>query len=328
MKGERTLSGLYHILTGKRSSQTLQDARVYQISRYFGIYKSLSRYDLDRLIDELEQEGDIERAEGGSAYLTTKGEAKVEDGRDPLPYLNGFLLHDIVPQFARKLLLYIQTITNMTRNELHFIPIIEDKNVQEWVRERYDQDKKQLQAVNDAIFCELHAFLTRLTETQAHLFVNRLSGGGYIGKTLQQLSDDIEYGRHDIHVFLHHLWSQLYVTVRNETAILYSFTDDTKPLITRSAQKTHDLLQKGHQLAAVQEIRNLKMSTIQDHIVEMALMLPEFDILMYIPDSDAIHSIAAAAKRLETKKLKTIHQACDGRFDYFHIRLVLARYLQ
>ncbi|MEH7810821.1 recombinase RecQ, partial [Bacillus toyonensis] len=55
LNGERTVSSIYYLLKGKRSSQTLQDGNMFQISFLFGIYKSLNRADYDQEVAKLVQ---------------------------------------------------------------------------------------------------------------------------------------------------------------------------------------------------------------------------------------------------------------------------------
>jgi uncharacterized protein YpbB len=47
LNGERTIYSIYHLLNGKKSSQTLQDAHLFSLKRYFGILESLTRESFD-----------------------------------------------------------------------------------------------------------------------------------------------------------------------------------------------------------------------------------------------------------------------------------------
>jgi uncharacterized protein YpbB len=73
----------------------------------------------------------------------------------------------------------------------------------------------------------------------------------------------------------------------------------------------------------ISRIRNLKRSTIEDHIVEIALHIKNFDLAAYVP-KDKEKRILEAAKETSAKKLKLIREYAEDA-SYFEIRLVLAR---
>jgi len=53
MKGERSPSAVYHLLKGKRSSQTIQDAGLFAVSKYFGFCSTLSREQVSVSVQQL-----------------------------------------------------------------------------------------------------------------------------------------------------------------------------------------------------------------------------------------------------------------------------------
>ncbi len=59
--------------------------------------------------------------------------------------------------------------------------------------------------------------------------------------------------------------------------------DITSPhSFTISTKKTFEFLQKGWNAERIAEVRNLKKSTIEDHIVEIALLDKSFDISPFV----------------------------------------------
>ena len=47
LNGERTIYSIYHLLKGKKTSQTIQDAHLFEITHYFGVYQWFTREDLE-----------------------------------------------------------------------------------------------------------------------------------------------------------------------------------------------------------------------------------------------------------------------------------------
>src|SRR3954471_17684044 len=51
---ERTIYSVYHLLNGKKSSQTIQDAHLFSLKSFFGIYEQLSRESFDEVIESMQ----------------------------------------------------------------------------------------------------------------------------------------------------------------------------------------------------------------------------------------------------------------------------------
>ncbi|WP_407697167.1 helix-turn-helix domain-containing protein [Schinkia azotoformans] len=71
-------------------------------------------------------------------------------------------------------------------------------------------------------------------------------------------------------------------------------------------------------------IRNLKESTIEDHIVEIASELKSFNIEPFV-SNDLQGKIIESFQTLRTKRLKPIRSSLNDTVSYFQIRLVLGR---
>lgn len=54
LKGERSISGAYHLLHGKRSAQTVQDAALFQVQPLFGICKEMTGPTLNQLTQTIQ----------------------------------------------------------------------------------------------------------------------------------------------------------------------------------------------------------------------------------------------------------------------------------
>lgn len=77
LNGERTVSSIYYLLKGKRSSQTLQDGNMFRISFLFGIYKSLNRNDYDGEVAKLLQANFIQEIHENTYVLTPTGKMQL-----------------------------------------------------------------------------------------------------------------------------------------------------------------------------------------------------------------------------------------------------------
>jgi uncharacterized protein YpbB len=84
------------------------------------------------------------------------------------------------------------------------------------------------------------------------------------------------------------------------------------------------LLNQGFTAEEIASFRNLKISTIEDHLVEFALNVKDFSINSYV-DEDIQLKILEISRQESTRQLKVIRNTLKTA-SYFQIRLVLAKY--
>lgn len=327
---ERSTASIFHLLVGKRSIQTLQDAKLYQITQYFGVCKHLERRHFEDEIKGLVTENYITVDHQNNARITQNGEAYLKSKLDsyPIKQLNGLIFDRMSDLFWLRLQLWIQTYTNMSRKKGYFVAITEHKEVQTWVKKHYHIHRDESDQWLTGIHHELSGFLKNINPDLAQLFVDRLTGYQKIGLTMSQLARKYQTTPVDIHLYLtgtiHELLTYLHER-KNELKYLptfYHFTQLSKKFITNSAEKTYHLIKNGFDVEQIARIRQLKVNTIEDHIVEIAYIDPEFSINPYV-DQESVTIILAAIRSNKTAKLKQIKELAGNNFSYFQIRLVL-----
>ncbi|REJ08957.1 helix-turn-helix domain-containing protein [Halobacillus trueperi] len=329
-RGERTLSGIYHLLTGKRSSQTLQDAKGYELDMLFGIYPSLKRESLERRVQPLIRDGLIQINEQSFPSITSEGTRRLSSFPvQELTYFEGMVWHDVIPTFVRRVYLMLQMMANTNAGIDHYVPIVDDFGTQNWVRTVYHQFQDKLPKMVESMYEEIHHLLKEHPSLQAELFVHRLTGGGVIGMTIDQLKREFDLNIEDVELMLQHTHYYLFLESKKKKdryPVLHLCTKglDATHLITRSARKTYQYIQQGLSMQEIMNLRRLKKSTIQDHIVESALIIPDFSITSFLSEED-VREINNIGTQLNTKKLKQIYEALDGKYDYFELRLALAK---
>ncbi|MFG6118493.1 MULTISPECIES: helix-turn-helix domain-containing protein [Thalassobacillus] len=330
LKGERSLAGIYNLLAGKRSSQTLQDAHAYQLTGFFAIYKTLDRTELISFVEGLRQSHKI-TIKNDRPEITSYGHEelkRLEQKWEPL-YFAGIHIQEHISVFEERLFLYIQTITNMKAGHQSFLPVSERPDILNWVKSNYKRNKTNLESHTIDMYKELHTLLNAAPQEEAEVFSYRITGAGRIGLSKQQLADKFDLSVHDVHLLLQHSLHRFYQMAEAKPeqwptlALFVKTVDDTGGLITNSAQKTYKLIKQGLDLESIVRIRGLKMSTIHDHVVEMALVMPDFPMYYFISDKE-VTEINNTLQTLNTNKLREIYDALQGNFDYFQIRLVQA----
>ncbi|MFS0560246.1 helix-turn-helix domain-containing protein [Terribacillus sp. 179-K 1B1 HS] len=310
IRKERSAASIYHLLQGKRSAQTLQDAHMYGLTHLFGIYPKLSRQLFDQVAADV---------------MNGAGQSEDQD----IPYFRGMTYQTQTESFLYRLLLLIQLLSNHVREEKQYIPVTDNPAVKHWIKLWYRQEHHRLDEWRNAIYRELYELLGKLPPLQAELFVDRLTGYQRIGLTPGQLAG--KYNIHETDVLLYQTSTVHHLLLHGETkaavfpylAALTNKPEHKTRTITSTARKTRTMLERGLTLDQIAAVRGLTENTIKDHIVEMAWLDGEELSRRFLSDNDASIILECAA-RAGTKKLKQIHALLDGKYNYFQIRLALA----
>ncbi|MCU9613739.1 helix-turn-helix domain-containing protein [Caldibacillus lycopersici] len=335
--GERSTNAVYYLLTGKKSSQTIQDAGWYQLRQYYHAIPQLSKQAFDNMIKFLLEENYICNQDDTN-NITDKGKEKLGFliSKSPFPkYFNGWKYQQLDEIFWKRLSLLIQTISYWNRNNASFYPVQRSYETQSWVKNwlYVMKNKYDKQALTKKLYGELQSILSELDKTSQTisptLLIYRLSSYQKTGMTSGQLANtlnmDEEYYAICFRSILHYLINTISHN-RERYSLLWKLLEDLKQrvVLTQSTQATYQLLQQGKSLKEIAHIRRLKKNTIEDHLIEIALIDPDFSIEGYVPPK-LQEKIIVAAQSQSTRKLRTIKEHVQEA-DYFMIRLVLSKW--
>ncbi|GIN73456.1 ATP-dependent DNA helicase RecQ [Bacillus sp. J14TS2] len=332
LNGERTIYSIYHLLVGKKSSQTLQDAHLFDLAPFFKTIPDMRRSEFDHHIQIFIEQQYIEydpktlighiTDKGSEAYLTYFEAVAIPN------YVNGLKFQDAAIQMWKRLTLFVQVLSYMNHAENRYYPVTRDHDIQTWVKSYLFHHKEQKGSLAADLHEELSILLTTPFPEDPVSVIWRLSGYQMIGYTDKQTAEYLNLEQTEYHFrFLNalHYWITQIVAKPNQFRIMHSLVDDVYQSIplTNTAAKTAELLAMHHSVEKVACLRNLKKSTIEDHIIEIAMNDPAFSIEPFI-DFKLAKEIVRAARHLQVKKLKPIKEQIDAA-TYFQIRLALAR---
>lgn len=327
LNNERTISAAYHLLRGKRSGQTIQDVGLFQLHAFFGLLPKLTRATFDAEVTTFMQYSWLDLQESGHYCLKKLGLQRADQTPDFL--FDGWHYRGNEHVFFARLSLIVQSLSYQRAGIRSFSPISKDPNVQAWVRaflfdHSYQSGQLQQQLLNE---CEQVLTTIQVSNANKQLVLYRLSGNGIPGWTWQQLASERQETVLDSQLafieVLHTLLNEVYTT--KAYPLLGEITEGlrVKALLTDSAQQTAYLYEQGYSLEQIVQMRRLKQSTIEDHLVEIAMNEPNFSIGPFVSYVDA-EKVWQASKQLQTKKLKALHEAVEG-MSYFQLRLILAK---
>lgn len=325
---ERTISAAFHLIKGKRSGQTIHDVGLYKLYPFFGLLPKLSRAKFDEQIDLLFAKNTIVIEESGYYKLTDTGK---ELAAKPLSLsFDGWHYRGNEHLFFGRLSLVIQSLSHQLYRKKAFIPIEKNEQIQQWVRQFLLRHHYQNQLLQQALFNEIIASLSELPieENSKDLLLYRLTGYNEPGYTWQQLA--FGYDRQEIDVQLLyisalHTWLNKLAHEETRCPLLFEMTENIRVevLLTASANATAKLYNQGKSVEEISQIRRLKISTIEDHIVELAMNEVSFSIEPFVTKEQQ-QQILTAVEDYETKRLKTLKEIVPN-VSYFQLRLALAK---
>ncbi|MDF2788390.1 MAG: hypothetical protein K0S80_1488 [Neobacillus sp.] len=328
LNGERTIYSIYHLINGKKSSQTLQDAHLFSLKRYFGILEPLTRESFDEIFNKLLINKLVEPCGEQRFLLTSAGEDYLLTNAQPY-YVNGWRYQAFTLLVWERLSLLVQVSSNFTFQETKYIPIQKNVEVHNWLKGFLRFTSVSKQELGKFLFSELVEIFEHARDVNAKILIFRLTGYKQIGLTSSQIAkklniDSIHYHLefiNTIHCLLHFVESD-----PSRFKVLSSLLAnlDQNDSLTLSARKTLVLLNQGFTAEEIASIRNLKISTIEDHLVEFALNVEDFSINSYV-DEEMQLKILEISRRESTRQLKVIRNTLKTA-SYFQIRLVLAKY--
>ncbi|MGD6815720.1 helix-turn-helix domain-containing protein [Metabacillus sp. 84] len=324
-KGERSFSAIFHLLRGKKTSQTLQDIQLFSLSNFFSLFPQISRETVEEACKHLESQNYIDRegkltAEGGNVLSSLKKDM-------PMPlHLDSWKHGKEARKAWEKLSLLVQTATHFADGKNRFLPVTSNEEAQKWVKGCLKQAEWSRSGLAQNVFRDLHKFLSDQPDWMSELFVFRLTSPGRAGLTYLQLEERLDRDAVYLEVCF---WSMMHQLLEQSAEYEFSVLSNLKngntdslPL-TQSARQTYRLLMQGMDRESAGKVRNLKQSTIEDHIVEIAMHDHRFDFSPYFLPEEK-EEIIQAIHVLQTRQLKKIKEYLDHKYTYFQIRLGMA----
>lgn len=331
IEGQRSIYSVLHLLKGKKSAQTIQDAHFFHLTNLFSSYPYVNRAELENLACEMKEQGLIKQISDQSFQLSTSGIKLLNDSLKKQPIsssLNGWKFHQITDLFWERLSLAIQVISHLKNRDAKYIPIQRKKEVHLWLKNFLHQTSLSRNELGRILNNEIVQCFEKNQELDPSILVMRLTGYKKIGLTSFQTSEmmnmDFVFYYLQFVSLIHYMLESIQESPKDYPLLSMFITNEIELLpLTQSAKKTYSLLKKGLNIEEISQIRKLKKSTIEDHIVEISLNIKSFDISPFVC-FEKQQLIKEAVKTNASKQLRYIRQLVPNA-DYFEIRLSLSR---
>ncbi|MCI4136198.1 helix-turn-helix domain-containing protein [Bacillus vallismortis] len=333
INGERSGSAVFHLFKGKRSSQTIQDAGLFQTAKYFGMAPKCSRSDISASLTKLEQHSYLEPlAETDTYKVTASGAASLRYAISERPWpvhCHGAYYQQAAGVLWKRLSLLVQVLSNKQQGSRQYIPVTKDYKTLQWVKKYFSRHTDHIEMAS-SLFAMLEAHLRQIDDKAAQIFVYSLTSHDRIGLTSRQLADTLNEDEWYVYILF---WASVHYFIHLlpecEHSLLKDILSDVhvENALTESTRRTWQMVKQGIPIQRIADIRKLKTATIEDHIVEISLHEPAFHIDDYVSAEDQLE-IAEFSKRIRTNKIKQIRDGLQQRFSYFQIRLALTKQVQ
>ena len=321
----RRAKGIFNVLRGRRTVSTLFAGLTYgcldQLDSWHGVPLETFLITTRELIEA----GLLTSPTPGYVQLTTSGIARQTQLRKTLYQptdLREFQLTD-VRRFTTLNQLALQVTSYAVHQANRYYPVTTDPGLQAvvkaWFR-RYrgpDLGATVRQALSD--------FLRTLPTPHAQVFVLGLTGYQFPGETAQQLAQAFGYQPVEIRVLRQDLACQWVTWVKaNQVPPFWELLAPlvkTSPVST-SAQRTYaDFLRVGD-LTAIAQQRHLKLSTVREHLLEVAILSPDFPFEQLLAPAiqQRLRNIFATTPDLTNWQFSQV-QAAGMALDFFEFRL-------
>ncbi|QOR65306.1 helix-turn-helix domain-containing protein [Cytobacillus suaedae] len=330
--GERSIYGIYHLLTGKKSSQTIFDSNLFNVSHLFSLFPTLTRDELEEVIKLLQQHKLITYVNENKFLITEEGKNYLVEYEStfPLPAnLHGWKYYQRGLVFWERLSLLIQVLSNLIHRETQYTTINQDSAVLHFVKNYILRSGLKRDELAEKIHTEVSDILSFTSNNEALLFVNRLTGYGRIGYTFEQLShiNKIEVTR--VYLLFHNVLHTFLMKIESDSGsypYLYNLANDLfdQLNLTVSSSETLKYLKAGKTIKEIAHIRGIKENTVEDHLVEIAQSVDNFSISRFV-STEIEQEIRALQETFQTNKIKPIKEKLGDHVSYFQIRLVLAK---
>lgn len=327
---ERSSSSVFHLLNGKKSSQTIQDSHFFQVDSFFHTVQQLTRDQYESIISKLIKHELMYISSDQQIVISERGQLLINKLYSMYPFLKnlqGGKYHNCM-QFWERLSLLIQVCSNQVNKQTSYIPVQKNKDTQYWVKQLFATSIGNTKDFPEQLLQELQRLLdSSELEVDPSVLVARFSGFQSIGltemQTIEMLGMEENSYRFQFQALLHYLMRAIEENPTSYPLLAKVTVTDEFHQLTASAKKTFELIKKGKGIVEIGQIRRLKESTIQDHIVEIALFVNGFNIDRFV-EEPLQERIKEAIQKASSKQLRKIREIID--VDYFQIRLVIAKF--
>ncbi|QOD85602.1 helix-turn-helix domain-containing protein [Weissella viridescens] len=321
-----------HVIFALLKQQTTGSAEYwglrYQLLDWFGLLPQLRKNEYEQALQQLQQNKDLEQIEPGLYLLTEKGDkVRMQYAQQHyLPQQNAARIQYQTGAFMPLFLQANQVVSEWSYHNRQYYPmqasLKQRQSLKQWFK---NQDKTQLVP---HWFNTLKAFLTTLPEATANSLAASWVGHETAGLNYDQMDLPKTWTEFDFYLWQLEQYTALLIYLEQHTTIedpivqLYAIVGKRMQFPT-SLQTSFDAAKNGQTLVDIAHTRQLKLGTVQEHLLTAAIWLPldQFPYEQYLTkDLKGTFAQKLTDPDIDAWRFKTVRETADIQ-EFFNFRL-------
>lgn len=295
----KTAKSIYNIITGKNSHQTFFDASSQQLLSLYHSLPHLKYPSFERFFEEFQN--------------------NYEDN-NPTIYIHPRHTFESLVLTFKALQLFVQTLSHHVHDTYQFTPITEQRHIQQRVKHVFQEVRAQ--HLETDVQTEIYKLFQQLNSEMTHSVLHYYLTG----------YEDSMYTSHQVSLIEGKPLSDIKLQEYNELVQCVKALEDKtlcpilsqcimRPSLSHKTFKSLQLLRKGRSPEQIAHIQNIKLSTIEDHLLEMFIKGYLNNYSAFVSDEE-IASFHAYYQQDPERRLKVYKEAFPN-LTYFAIKLMI-----
>jgi uncharacterized protein YpbB len=320
---DRRIRVIENLLRGKKTVSTLYWGQRYRLLPLLNLDKHLQRGGLDDAIQELQHRG-WATVDGDQATvrLTAAGEQQLAQRAYYRPVTTDQWVNLDLVAARQRLLLAVQVTSQFAHSTARYYPLATDQETRRAVRQWFHRRKSPTLAPQ--LGAALTHSLQQLPGQTAGVVTDQFTGFGQPGLTSEQVAAAHQWTVWEVHLMQIDGVVQIAQDARQTDHPLHDLLGPLWQVpISRSAQATLTAVEAGGDLTRVAAIRKIKLSTVREHLLEAAIMLPlrDFPYERVLPPQVRQDFAAVLAGSVDDWQYTNLPEDLQTRYDFFYFRL-------
>lgn len=256
-----------NILKGKKTVANLYIAKKYNLINVIGLSKYINDFKVDESLLDRDNEERIKLNDDGQLV-----KEKIISMTN-FNFIQNNFYYDIY-EFKRRFILILQIMSEFFNHNKKYIPI-ENQNYRRFYVKKWFHNLNQKKEAAIELKNILNEFLTSILPIEAEIIAKTFVGFKRHGETITQIAEEKRLSYSIIQIIEFNAYCQLINFFKKSKNYSIITKDLEKNIVNKNALKTFSLLDNNYSFEEVMKIMNSKKSTIEEHILELAI----FDLL-------------------------------------------------
>lgn len=321
-----TAKQLHLISQGRRTASVLFNIEKNRLFSLYSLFRQWTDRDWDALVSHFLQKKWV-TLKGETLQLTKNGWSSKKaflETCPPLVRIDSLEFTKTRKPLWDRFIFVNQIVSEYRHQNAQYTPylntLVEQQETKRWLKKH----GPSLELFSDKWIPEVFQFMSSLSDEQANIGTRLLIGHQQTGQTRRQLRETLHFSDNQLTILLHHTIEELIHYSKSHSPLLWDLVQTVHKEndygLSTSTYQTQKLLEDGKTIRQISQMRQLKESTIKEHVLEMVLVNHWEGYKSLIPSADyhIIHDMFERRPSLLYSEAKSEHR----QLDFFWFRLI------